>query len=172
MHGPSNQEDYVRREAGYRASLDAHGLAFDSNLILRGDFERDIAETSMRAFLKSDHPHFDAVFTGDDDAAIGTLIALKEAGYRVPEDISVVGFDDQKLSAFLDPPLTTVRAPTELVGKVAGEIIFALLQGSPVDPVTLLSTDVILRHSCGCSEVGYYRDVRRWNKREDKSFLG
>ena len=68
-----------------------------------------------------------------------------------------MGFDDQKLSAFLDPPLTTVRAPTELVGKVAGEIIFALLQGSPVDPVTLLSTDVILRHSCGCSEVGISR---------------
>jgi len=153
MHGPSNQEDSRWREAGYRASLDAHGLAFDSNLILRGDFERDIAETSMRAFLKSDHPDFDAVFAGDDDAAIGALIALKEAGCRVPDDVSVVGFDDQKLSAFLDPPLTTVRAPTELVGRVAGENIFALLQGSSVDPVTLLSTNVILRHSCGCSEV-------------------
>ena len=157
MHGPANQEDSRWREAGYRASLVAHGLAFDPNLIIRGDFERDIAETSMRAFLKSDHPDFDAVFTGDDDAAIGALIALKEAGYQVPDDISVVGFDDQESSAFLDPPLTTIRAPTELVGRVAGENIFALLQGSSVDPVTLLSTDVIIRHSCGCSEVSVQR---------------
>ena len=60
--------------------------------------------------LRSDHPHFDAVFAGDDDAAIGALIALKDAGYRVPEEVSVAGFDDQKSSAFLNPPLTTVRA--------------------------------------------------------------
>jgi len=153
MRGPAYQEDSRWREAGYRAALEAHGMEFDPNLSLRGDFERDIAESSMRAFVKSGHPEFDAVFAGDDDAAIGALIALKEAGYRVPEEVAVVGFDDQKLSGFLNPPLTTVRAPTELVGRVAGENIFALLEGSAVDPVTLLSTNVILRHSCGCSEV-------------------
>jgi LacI family transcriptional regulator len=150
MRGPAHQEDSRWRETGYRASLEAHGLAFDPNLVLQGDFEREIAENSMRTFLKSDHPAFDAVFAGDDDAAIGAMIALKEAGYRIPEDVSLVGFDDQKLSAFLDPPLTTVRAPTELVGKVAGENVLALLQGLSVNPETLLSTNVILRHSCGC----------------------
>jgi len=153
MHGPADQEDSRWREAGYRASLEAHGMVYDPDLTLRGDFERDIAEASMRGFLKMGHPEFDAVFAGDDDAAIGALMALKEAGYRVPEDVSLVGFDDQKLSAFLNPPLTTVRAPTELVGRVASENIFALLEGSVVDPVTLLSTDVILRHSCGCLDV-------------------
>ena len=153
MHGPDYQEDSRWREAGYRASLDAHGISFDPNLIIRGDFERDIAETSMRAFLKSDHPDFDAVFAGDDDAAIGVLIALKEAGFRIPDDVSLVGLTIRSCPRFSDPPLTTVRAPTELVGRVAGENIFALLQGSPVDLVTLLSTNVILRHSCGCSDI-------------------
>ena len=154
MQGPDHQEDSRWREAGYRASLMAHNINFDTRLILRGDFERDIAETAIREFVRSDHPHFDAVFAGDDDAAIGAMIALKEAGYRIPEDVSLVGFDDQKLSAFLNPSLTTVRAPTELVGKVAGENIFALLEGSPVDPVTLLSTEVIVRRSCGCLDIG------------------
>ena len=119
-----------------------------------GDFEQAIAENSMRAFLKSRHPDFDAVFAGDDAAAIGAMIALKEAGYHIPEDVSVVGFDDQKSSSLLDPPLTTVRAPTERVGRVAGENLFALLQGMPVNPATLLSTDIILRSSCGCPAAG------------------
>ncbi len=153
MQGPDHQEDSRWREAGFRASLQGHDLPFDPRLVLQGGFERDIAEAAMREFIKSDHPHFDAVFAGDDDAAIGVLIALKEAGFRVPEDVSVAGFDDQKSSAFLNPPLTTVRAPTELVGKVAGENIFALLEGLPVDPVTLLPTDIILRRSCGCREL-------------------
>ena len=153
MKGPDHQEDSRWREAGFRASLRAHDLAFDSRLLLQGGFERDIAEAAMRAFIKSDHPHFDAVFAGDDDAAIGALIALKDAGYRVPEEVSVAGFDDQKSSAFLNPPLTTVRAPTELVGSVAGENIFALLEGLPVDPATLLTTDIIFRQSCGCKDL-------------------
>jgi DNA-binding LacI/PurR family transcriptional regulator len=56
---------------------------------------------------------FDAVFTGDDDAAIGVLKALHEHRIRIPEDVSVIGFDDLGFASFLNPPLTTVRAPTE-----------------------------------------------------------
>ena len=152
MQGPDDQEDSRWREAGFHASLQAHDLEIDPHLVLQGGFERDIAESAMREFITSDHPDFDAVFAGDDDAAIGALIALKDAGIRVPEEVSVAGFDDQKSSSFLNPPLTTVRAPTELVGKAAGENIFALLEGSPVDPVTLLPTDIIFRHSCGCPD--------------------
>ena len=60
---------------------------------------------------------FDAIFTGDDEAAVGALLALEARGVRVPEDVSVVGFDDQRLATILHPPLTTVRAPTEQVGR-------------------------------------------------------
>jgi LacI family transcriptional regulator len=94
---------------------------------------------------------FDAIFTGDDDAAIGVLKALRENGYRVPEDVSVTGFDDLGFSAFLSPPLTTVSAPTETVGRIAMEQLFSLFDKQFPGDVTLLSTELIIRRSCGCN---------------------
>jgi DNA-binding LacI/PurR family transcriptional regulator len=150
MRGPARQEDSLYRELGYKTSLETHQLSFNKQLILNGGFEQDIAYQSIKQFLASAHPDFDAVFAGNDDAAYGSIAALKEAGYRVPEDIAVVGFDDQKLSAIMTPTLTTVRSPTYEVGHMAGEHIFAILRGAPVDRDTLLPTDLILRRSCGC----------------------
>lgn len=150
MHGPAHQEDSYFRELGYKAALETHNLGFDKQLILNGGFEQDIAYQSMKQFLAGAHPEFDAVFAGNDDAAYGSIAALKEAGFRVPEDIAVVGFDDQKLSAILTPTLTTIRSPTYDVGHTAGEHIFAILRGASVDRETLLPTDLIIRRSCGC----------------------
>ena len=92
----------------------------------------------------------DAVFSGADDSAIGVISALRESGYRIPEDVSVIGFDDLQLSAFLTPPLTTVKAPTELVGRIAAQQLIDLIAGKDVDPVTVLPTEVVIRRSCGC----------------------
>ena len=94
---------------------------------------------------------FDAIFTGDDDAAIGVLMALRENGYRVPEDVSVIGFDDLGFSAFLSPPLTTVSAPTETVGRIAMEQLFSLFDKQFPGDITLLPTELITRRSCGCN---------------------
>lgn len=150
LHGPANQEDSYFRELGYKAALETHNLGFDEQLVLSGGFEDDIAYQSMKQFLAGAHPEFDAVFGGNDDAAYGAIAALKEVGFGVPEDIAVVGFDDQKLSAIMTPALTTVRSPTYDVGHTAGEHIFSILLGAPVDRDTLLPTDLILRRSCGC----------------------
>ncbi len=150
IRGPASQEDSFWREVGYRQALEDHGIAFDHQLVIVSEFEREIAYREMVKFLANPHPEFDAIFTGDDDSAIGVLTALQECGYRVPEDIGIVGFDDLKLSAFLSPPLTTVRAPTELVGKTAASLLFALLEGEEVEPLTFLPTEIILRRSCGC----------------------
>ena len=70
--------------------------------------------------MLADGVSFDAIFTGDDEAAVGALATLEARGVRVPEDVAVVGFDDQSLAAILHPPLTTVRAPTEQVGQAGG----------------------------------------------------
>ena len=106
----------------------------------------------MKAFLADpDHLEFDAVFTGDDDAAVGIYDALKENGLRIPEEISVVGFDDSQIAPFLTPPLTTVVAPTEEVGRSAAEQLFRLLEGRNPVPVTLHTTEMVLRSSCGCN---------------------
>lgn len=151
LRGPLYQEDSVRREAGYRSALQVNGIPIDENLILNGDFERDVAYEVVNEFLSNEnHGAFDAVFTGDDDAAIGVLKSLHEHGIRIPDDVAVIGFDDLGFAPFLNPPLTTVRAPTESVGQIATERLFGLLENNPSDEVIVLPTEIIYRRSCGC----------------------
>ncbi len=150
LRGQTPQEDSYWREIGYREALEAHGLSYDPDLVLEGEFNQDVAYQSVTDFLvKAAHP-FDAVFSSDDDMAIGAITALSEHGYRVPEDIAVVGFDDIRLAAYLNPPLTTVRAPTEEVGRVAAQQLFKRIEKRPAELLTLLPTEIILRRSCGC----------------------
>lgn len=152
LRGPIHQEDSARREGGYQSALEANNILFDENLILNGDFEREIAYEAMNRFLENgNRVDFDAVFTGDDDAAIGVLQSLQHHGLDVPNDIAVVGFDDLGFAPFLNPPLTTVRAPTESVGRIATERLFGLLENQPSDEVMILPTEIIFRRSCGCN---------------------
>jgi LacI family transcriptional regulator len=151
MRGPIYQEDSKSREAGYKSALAANGIPFDENLILNGDFERDTAYQALNDFLgNGKRVAFDAIFTGDDDAAVGVLRALQKYGCKVPEDVAVVGFDDLGVSPFLNPALTTVRAPTESVGRIAAEKLFALLENQPSNEAVILPTEIIFRRSCGC----------------------
>ena len=151
LRGPIHQEDSARREAGYKSALLSNNIPFDENLILNGEFERDIAFQSMNDFLGNGRKvPFDAVFSGDDDAAIGVLRSLQNHGYNIPKDVAVTGFDDLGFAPFLNPPLTTVRAPTETVGRIATERLFGLLENKPSDEIVILPTEIIFRRSCGC----------------------
>lgn len=151
LRGPLNQEDSNWREKGYKAALAANNIPFDENLVLNGEFERDIAYEALDHFLgNGKRVAFDAVFSGDDDAAIGVLKALHKHGFRIPEDVAVIGFDDLGFAPFLNPPLTTVRAPTESVGRIATERLFALLENHPSEEMVVLPTEIIFRRSCGC----------------------
>ena len=151
MRGPAHQEDSIRREAGYRSALAANGIPFDEELVLNGLFERDIAYQALDEFLgNGKQVAFDAIFTGDDDAAVGVLRALHKHGCKVPDDVAVVGFDDLGFAPFLNPALTTVRAPTESVGRIAAETLFALLENQPLPGAVALPTEIIFRRSCGC----------------------
>ena len=152
LRGPIHQEDSARREIGYKKALEDNGIPFSENLILNGDFERDISFKVMNEFLENgNRVEFDAVFTGDDDAAIGVLRSLRMHNLNVPQDVAVVGFDDLGFAPFLNPPLTTVRAPTKEVGRIATEKLFKLLEDYPVDETMILPTEIVFRSSCGCS---------------------
>jgi len=151
LRGPEYQDDSAKREQGYKLALQEHGIPFDENLVLNGEFERNIAYQVLCKFLDNgNRVAFDAIFTGDDDAAIGALKALQQHGLRVPEDVAVIGFDDLGFAPFLNPPLTTVRAPTETVGRIAAERLFGLLENQPSEDVVILPTEIIFRRSCGC----------------------
>jgi DNA-binding LacI/PurR family transcriptional regulator len=90
-----------------------------------------------------------AILVMSDRMAWLVLATLAEAGIRVPDDISVVGFDDIPFAQFADPPLTTVRQPHVAKGLAAGRLLLARLEGQPVDDAVLLPTEIISRGSTG-----------------------
>ncbi len=152
LRGPALHEDSYWRESGYKSALKANNIPFDKHLMLNGDFDRSPAYEALNKFITNNKQlAFDAIFTGNDDAAIGVLKALRENDYRIPEDVSVIGFDDLGFSEYLSPPLTTVSAPTETVGRIAMERLFSLFDKQSPEDVTLLPTELITRRSCGCN---------------------
>lgn len=150
LRGPEMHEDSMWREKGYRESLAVHDIPFDPALVNRGDFNHDVAHFTLRQAIRNGID-FDAVFAGDDDAALGVLLSLREAGIRVPEDVAVAGFDDQLFSSTLLPPLTTVRAPIHEVGLRAAEMLIALIKGVEDFSHIVLPTELVVRQSCGCT---------------------
>jgi DNA-binding LacI/PurR family transcriptional regulator len=149
LRGPESQSDSYERELGYRAALETNNLPYDPMLVHPGEFDRAVAQASIQDLLQRE-VDFDAVFCGDDEAAIGVLAALQEAGKKVPQEVAVIGFDDQNMSAFLHPALTTVRAPTIDVGRIAAEKLIELIHTGKTEPAITLPTEIILRRSCGC----------------------
>ena len=149
LSGPQDEEDANLREMGYLNALQAYQIPFNPGLVAPGEFDRHVARDLVLKLVAEGIP-FDAIFSGDDEAAVGVLEALHAVGKKVPEDVSVVGFDDQRLSLYLNPSLTTVRAPTYDVGLVAAQQLMKLIQNEQVEPLVLLPTEMIIRQSCGC----------------------
>ncbi len=149
LRGPEGNEDSGWRETGYRQALLDHQLEFDPTLVEAGNFEQQGGRAAIERLLKKGIP-FEAVFAGDDGTAIGALAALNQAGLRVPEDVALVGFDDMLPSRYLNPPLTTVRAPTEQVGQEAVKQLVRRIHTGQADAEVLLPTELVIRQSCGC----------------------
>lgn len=149
LRGPEGNEDSDSREKGYIQALKKHGIPFDPALIFRGGFDAESARDAAKELLASGVP-FDAIFTGDDDSAIGVIETLKSAGLSVPADIPIVGFDDSIFARLLTPALTTVRAPIEQVGREAVAQLIHQIRGEPTHARTVLPTEMIVRNSCGC----------------------
>ena len=96
----------------------------------------------------------EAIACANDQAAIGAIHALTQAGLRVPEDIAVTGFDDISMARHMTPALTTVHQPVEELGSVAAEVLIdqAISQRKPVMQNIVLPTRFVIRESCGCKE--------------------
>lgn len=149
LQGEQTHEDAYWREQGYREALAAHDLPVEPKLIGLGGFSETIAKETVTQWMRRGLK-MDCIFAADDESAIGALFALKEAGKRVPQDVAIVGFDDIRLSRYLDPPLTTVRAPIEAAAATAVQQLIRLIETGDADSLTLLPTELVIRASCGC----------------------
>jgi len=150
LRGPEEHEDSQWREIGYRQALGEAGIPFNPALIGAGNYENHDAQDAIETMLM-DGVEFDAVFAGDDEAASGVLRAMRFVGLRVPDQVSVVGFDDSNLAHHLVPALTTVDAQVELAGYSAAKQLIRLIARGETDLITLLPTQMVLRRSCGCA---------------------
>jgi LacI family transcriptional regulator len=117
------------RILGYRQTLAEHGLPLDEELIRSGVFAEEGGYQSMQELLRLS-PRPTAVFASNDVMAMGALIAIKEAGLRVPADIAVMGFDDIPAAKLVNPPLTTMTQHQQQLGRRAAEMLFERLNGA------------------------------------------
>ena len=103
---------------------------------------------AAKELLKKKQP-FTALFAQNDRIARGAINALKEAGLRVPQDVSVVGYDDIPEAEFSDPPLTTIRQPMQEVGKAATRLLIKMIEDSTATPQQILfDPELVIRSSC------------------------
>jgi LacI family transcriptional regulator len=173
IQGPLKYQVSHDRYQGYCDALNEAGIPLDPILVLEGDFMPPTGRTCANAFLDlAAERRPTAIFAGSDYMAYGAISAVEQRGLRVPEDIAVVGFDDNPSSAHMEPALTTVRQPFYEMGRRASEILLALLDaprplnglnhngkisGVPTslfdEPISIkMPTSLIVRASCGASK--------------------
>jgi LacI family transcriptional regulator len=136
------------RIVGYRDALAAAGADADPALLAIGSFTEEGGHEAMRELLAAGEPT--AVFAANDLSAIGAVNAIVGSGRRVPEDVSVVGFDDLRLARFTTPPLTTIRQPAVEIGERAAQLLLDLAAGRRVRKLRhLLEPELVVRASTG-----------------------
>ncbi len=133
---------------GYRAALRHHGIETDDDLIIEGDYMTKGGYAGAKRLLSLPTPPT-AIFASNDLSAFGVLDAIYAAGLRIPEDISVVGFDDIPLASLAHPKLTTVRQPLVQIGRVAVRLLLERLANPDIEARRVtLATELVVRDSC------------------------
>ncbi len=140
--GLSDHPDSRDRLTGYRRALIDAGLSVRPGLIVDGDFSSRSGVLALEGLLTRNET-FTAIFAANDEMAQGIRLALYRRGIRVPEDVSIVGFDDQPSSAFMTPPLTTIAQPAMEMGNAAARQVLAALEHRDYQPPELTGSLVI-----------------------------
>lgn len=144
--GPLDQENAIARLAGFQAAMMQAGIRIDDDLVIRAHYGLDQGYAATRALLTHATPPT-AIFAASDDTAMGAIHALHEHGLRVPDDMSVIGFDDLPPAGWTDPPLTTIRQPLAQMGSAAVDALVQMQVGRTPAAHTELSTALIVRSS-------------------------
>lgn len=142
----------INRLAGYISAIKAQGLDADMRLIHKGDYSFETGKRGADYFLSMTTPPT-AIVCANDTMAIGTIKEIKRRGLRVPNDISVMGFDDISVASQITPALTTVSVPVEEIAKRAIELLTSVLDGNELEDRHLtLPCRLVLRDSCAIND--------------------
>ncbi|PWJ58454.1 LacI family transcriptional regulator [Dyadobacter jejuensis] len=133
LAGPANLSISQQRMIGYKDTLQKFGLTIDESLIVYSEFDRDFAYRSTLALLeRPDRP--DAIFAVSDRLIVGALLAIKEKGIKIPEDIALVGFNDEPVVSLLSPPISSVAQSAFDMGRLAAKLLVDQLNSDHVLP--------------------------------------
>jgi len=145
--GPNEAPNSMYRYAGFERALKDFGLALDKELIVEGNYKISGGREGVLELLGRGRD-FTAVVCANDLMAVGAMEELKGAGFRIPEDVSVTGFDDIPMAKYVEPKLTTVAQPCYQMGEMATELLIKLIEGKPVkNAVITLKPELIVRDS-------------------------
>ncbi len=139
----------VERLEGYRRALMDNGIAYDPSRVIEAGPTRDDTYEAVANYLENlSGAQPTAFFVVNDFAAVAVLRALRDKGFRIPSDVSVVGFDDDEVSRFLDPPLSSIKTPIYELGSRAAEILLQVISGDSLrTPQLVLPTTLVQRGS-------------------------
>ncbi|RTE10160.1 LacI family transcriptional regulator [Paenibacillus whitsoniae] len=126
---------------GYRQALADNGIEYMESRVAIGDFELESSRKAMQKLL-TEAPPFTAVFAASDEMAIGAMNYAMEQGLKIPEDLSIIGYDDLKFARMVHPPLTTIHQPLTLMGRMASEKLIALIE----DKGSQVSSSIVSHH--------------------------
>jgi LacI family transcriptional regulator len=162
LAGTEDSCDTELRLAVFKSAVEGFGVSKDPNLILRTPISVGAGREGVRELLRRNRGRFDALAAASDVLAIGAIEGLRDAGLRVPQDVSVIGFGDVAESAFLTPTLSTVHPPfDEYAGRAVASLL-AMVQdsrGEPWETPSGATLRAVLRESCGCKAAGATADV-------------
>ena len=147
--GPKELDICLKRFGGYKDALECEGMTVDNSIIYFGGLHEEDGYTAMNKLI-NENKHIDAVFAANDPIAIGAFQRIKEAGLKIPEDIGIVGFSNNKITSLVEPPLTTVNQPSFNMGKRASEILIETINKDniKIEPIVeVLDTELIIRKS-------------------------
>lgn len=147
LAGPMTSRPAKQRYAGYLQAHERHALLPPEGHLLEGEYVPSWGVAAVERLI-ADGKDFDAVFCDNDLIAIGAMKTLIRAGYRVPEDVGVVGYDDIYLAALVNPGLTTVRQPIYEMGNSAARQLIAMIEDNPKESQEItLATELVVRES-------------------------
>ncbi|QEY17856.1 LacI family transcriptional regulator [Cellvibrio sp. KY-GH-1] len=149
ISGLKDNPHAIDRLEGYKEALAEAGIPFEKDLIAEGDFTMWSGLNAAFQFCNMKNRPT-AIFSMNDEMAIGAMQTLKSQGIRIPEDISVTGFDDIAYAKYSDPSLTTISQPAEEMGKMAMDMLLKVIEGEPLSQrECVLPTEFIIRKSTG-----------------------
>jgi LacI family transcriptional regulator len=154
LTGPTKWKSVHDRTEGYLQALENAGIPIRQELICKGDWLHRSGYEHTRELIEKKIP-FTAIFAHNDRIARGAIYALHQAGLRVPEDVSIIGYDDVPEAEFADPPLTTIKQPMAEVGQAATRFLIQWIEDPAIIPKQVLfDTSLIIRSSCAPAKHG------------------